>query len=492
MSKDLVIKMNLSKIINNFEKYTLIFCISCFLYGWGIKYDFLQLRLFIFLPLIIIFYQTYKNKNLKFLILPFYFFLFLIIHLLVSSYLSGYSDLAPIKYILAATLISIVISYYYQLILDNLYLITKIFLILIIPIFLINMYLAINYSIKDDSLVLNQLFFNCDNSVINFGEFIFKENSHFALIATPILMSYIFIEKKLLNNLTIFLFIIFILINVTFFSTTMLVSIIFCSLVFVFYFLSLAAIKIKNKKYSINKYLFFSKQISFFEFFFKKSKYIFLIIIIPIIFTGLPTCEKKIMETLYLITKVETSDKYPDEKDVVDIMKKYRSPLDTVNKFMEESVMPTHEKYFNASASTYYYSLLVTLESFKKFPLGLGFNNYEKGFNYAAPILKWFVDKDESNKRIIHDYAASVNQKDGYNNLAKLTVEFGIIGFLLTPIFLMFLFNNRLTLFQKFFISSLILTQLLKGVGYFNGGFILGIFIMLVTVFNNNHKTLNE
>ena len=84
---------------------------------------------------------------------------------------------------------------------------------------------------------------------------------------------------------------------------------------------------------------------------------------------------------------------------------------------------------------------------------------------------------------MIHDYAENVNQKDGYNNFAKLTVEFGILVLILIPIYLKFIFTNRLNLFNKFFISSLILTQLLKGVGYFNGGFLFGILFMLITVY---------
>lgn len=451
------------KIINfrKIEIFFLIFSLSCFIYGWSIKYEYFQLRLLIFLPLFFIFFNIIRSRKYKFLIFPLIFFLFLFTHFLVVSLLKDYFNTNLIPHIGAATLIAVIISYYYLEIIENLHLIVKYFLILIIPIMVINMYQAINFSLEDGSLFLKQLFFNCDNSVINFGKFFFKENSHFGIIASPILLSYFFLEKKLKNKLYNSLFIIFILINIIFFSTTLIVSIIFCCLIYFFYFIFISFIDAKNNNSNDENLIIFSKKNLFLKILFKRSKNLFLIIILPLFLIFQPTCEKKIMETVYLITKIEN-----------EVIKR------------ESSAYPDYTEVgyeVNASSSTYYYSLLVTLETFKKFPFGVGFNDYHFGYLYSKPILDWFVNKES--RRKIHDYAENVNQYDGYNNFAKLTVEFGIFVLLLIPIFFKFLFTKRINLFNKFFISSLILTQLLKGVGYFNGGFLFGVLMMLITVY---------
>ena len=45
---------------------------------------------------------------------------------------------------------------------------------------------------------------------------------------------------------------------------------------------------------------------------------------------------------------------------------------------------------------------------------------------------------------MVHDYAENVNQRDGYNNFAKLVVEFGIFNLIFIPIYLKFIFTNKI------------------------------------------------
>ena len=452
--------------LRNFEKFLLIFSLSCFIYGWSIKYEFFQLRLLVFLPIFFIVINTIKSKKYNFLIFPIIFFLFLLIHFFLVSYFKGNLNFNILLYILAASLIAVIISYYYLEIVNNLHLIVKYFLILIIPVMIVNIYQAYNYASIDGSLFLRQLYFNCDNSVINFGKFFFKENSHFSLIAVPVLISFIFIEKKLINKFFIILFSVFIIINLIFFSTTLIVSIIFCSFIYFIYFGIIAFKELKKINIDEKSSIKFSNKYGFIKLYFNKIKKLILIFLIPLFLLYQPTCEKKFMETVYLITKVEN--------DV--IMENYES-------------MPRYKETgyeVNSSSSTYYYTLLVTLETFKKYPFGVGFNDYYFGYLYSKPLLDWFVNKESP--IMVHDYAENVNQRDGYNNFAKLVVEFGIFNLIFIPIYLKFIFTNKINLFNKLFISSLILTQLLKGVGYFNGGFILGILFMLITVYLDKKK----
>ena len=201
-------------------------------------------------------------------------------------------------------MIAVIISYYYLEIVNNLHLIVKSFLILIIPIMIINIYQAYNYTLIDGSLFLRQLYFNCDNSVINFGKFFFKENSHFGLIAVPILTSFIFIEKKLTNKFFSILFILFIIINLIFFSTTLIVSIIFCTLIYISYF---AIITIKNsKKIDIDeKSIKFSNKYQLIKIYFNKIKKLILIFLIPLFLLYQPTCEKSLWKQYISLLKLK-------------------------------------------------------------------------------------------------------------------------------------------------------------------------------------------
>ena len=82
-----------------------------------------------------------------------------------------------------------------------------------------------------------------------------------------------------------------------------------------------------------------------------------------------------------------------------------------------------------------------------------------------------------------------MNRTDGSNNLSKLIVEFGLFSFLLIPLFLRFLFSDQFEDYQKFFILSILVTQLGRGAGYFNGGFLIGLLIMIIFSFKNKNAS---
>ena len=63
------------------------------------------------------------------------------------------------------------------------------------------------------------------------------------------------------------------------------------------------------------------------------------------------------------------------------------------------------------------------------------------------------------------------NNKDGANNFNKLIVEFGIFGLIIYLFIFLFLINKKISIELKLFYFPFILTQSLRGAGYFNGGF---------------------
>ena len=448
--------MNLHFYLPKIEKYLVIFSLTAFFFFWGLKLEYFQARLLVFLPLLTIIYQTYKNRNYNFIKLPAIILGCLLVHLMAVKYFFGIFNFITIIYSIFLTFIGIILSYYKELILKNLHLIVNNFIFITPIIIFINLYISINYAAENVSLPIIDLFINCDRSALSFGKFIFKENSHFSMMAAPVILSFFFLKKELLTNLNKTFFTIFVIINIIFFSTTLLVSLILCSLYFIFYLLINNSIGFNLTKYDKFNNNLLSLNITFKKNF-KKIIILFIVIVISVGISVLPSCKRKIYETIYLITKVEN----------------------------EITIANNQESDVNSSSSTFFYSLLVMLESLKTFNLiGVGINNYEVAFNSAAPELRWFIDK-KGNKKI-HDYAASVNKQDGYNNFSKLLVEFGILSLLLIPVFLKFLFSNKINLFHKFFFSSLVITQLLKGAGYFNGGFIVAILFVLIIIFDNS------
>ncbi len=123
----------------------------------------------------------------------------------------------------------------------------------------------------------------------------------------------------------------------------------------------------------------------------------------------------------------------------------------------------------NQSSEVVLNSYDVSHKSIKYYPFGTGINNYSISYNKFSSDLS-FATWD-------------VNKEDASNNFSKITTEFGIIGLILFFFILRDFFNYNKNLNTNVFFYSIFLTQLLRGSGYFNGGFLLSIFIILSFIF---------
>ena len=65
-----------------------------------------------------------------------------------------------------------------------------------------------------------------------------------------------------------------------------------------------------------------------------------------------------------------------------------------------------------------------------------------------------------------------LNMKDGLSNLFKMFTEFGIFTFIIFFFFLKYILNIKNISPYQIFIIILFVTMCIRGVGYFNGGFI--------------------
>ena len=135
---------------------------------------------------------------------------------------------------------------------------------------------------------------------------------------------------------------------------------------------------------------------------------------------------------------------------------------------------------FNLSVSVLLNALNISFATLLHKPFGWGLNMYEYAFD-----LYMF---DQRVYPYHYHEVFTLNYNDGSANIPKLITEFGLFSFILIPIFFIFLFSKKISKQNKIFFGTLILTQLLRGAGYFNGGFGFSIIFMCFTVFNFYNK----
>tara|TARA_B100001121_G_scaffold189544_1_gene165559 strand:- start:116 stop:526 length:411 start_codon:yes stop_codon:yes gene_type:complete len=125
----------------------------------------------------------------------------------------------------------------------------------------------------------------------------------------------------------------------------------------------------------------------------------------------------------------------------------------------------------NPSSFVYKFHFLLILENLKQNPLGVGFNNYKKNY-------EMFYNKQLNINKIFYSYV-NLNYNDAASNGLKLLGEFGLI--VLIPIILLIKFSISLTIDKKIKVICLvlILSQVIRGSGYFTSGFILVSFILI-------------
>lgn len=135
----------------------------------------------------------------------------------------------------------------------------------------------------------------------------------------------------------------------------------------------------------------------------------------------------------------------------------------------------------NLSSEVYLASLFVAKKALFNKPFGYGFNNYFKAFDEYIEDFKPF------NKEVL-----ILNRKDASNNFSKIITEFGIFSlfyfYFLVSFFLKKNVDNRLKLFL---IIPLIIQTFIRGVGYFNGGFLLFLIYSFILWKEKSNFSLN-
>ena len=157
----------------------------------------------------------------------------------------------------------------------------------------------------------------------------------------------------------------------------------------------------------------------------------------------------------------------------------------TKEKEILEKINKTDSVYINPNITVEVYqnAFLVTFYSLLEKKIGYGIENYKIAFNEYTPnnVMKSDnVTRNAGTKRgnltpeILH-----LNQSDARSNLLKMITEFGFFSIIIFLFFLLFFFKTNIKIENKVFLVSIVLTQLVSGAGYFNGGFLLSICLMI-------------
>ncbi len=384
-----------------------------FLFLWDLKFNNFQFRYLIILPILCLIFnpKIYNIRSIfKILIIP----NLILIHFLYISITNNYSiEIRDILGLIFLYIIFFVTIHNFEKFEESLEKVIDIFTILFSVAFL-------TYFIHSKS-ILN---LDCYDGWFFNHKFIFVENSHFSLISVSIINYYIykFCQNPPYKNydyIKIFFFIIFFIISILNFSTTFLVGLI----------LTQTYILIKNLN---NKKIIMSSLI--------------LIIISSTILLNYKQCTERSLGSIQPIYKIFV----------------FKNEFKNKSLEQQKNILSNNDYRINMSVETFLVSLEISYNSILDNLLGVGFNKYQIAHkNYIDKIVK------------IDDAIKKNNIYDGSTNISKITTEYGIFGIIFILFFLFSLFKRRK--FNQFdiFLISLICLQFLRGVGYFNGGFLL-------------------
>tara|TARA_B110000027_G_scaffold16142_1_gene16573 strand:- start:536 stop:907 length:372 start_codon:yes stop_codon:yes gene_type:complete len=107
--------------------------------------------------------------------------------------------------------------------------------------------------------------------------------------------------------------------------------------------------------------------------------------------------------------------------------------------------------------------------------------------------ISFYQSKADLFKLLPNDQHASrfvdvklLNSSDASNNIVKIIVEFGVFGIFIFLILFLYAIKKSIPIEHKLFFIPFIGTQMLRGAGYFNSGFLL---IALLIIFSYLEKS---
>jgi len=473
----------------------LIFLIISNFVLWDYYGGIYQLRFLLLLsaPLLFLTKGNHDLFNKKYLIISFFIGLILLTHFYFSSYnIEISAQHSSIIKILVLSLFSYTALLNLKFFYRKFNKIIKYALLLILFYYFCELFL--NFGSLKNNLLTYGILYNCyDAFQVQYAN-LFAEDSHLGMIAPAFIISAIIINFKEKRSIHSYLPIIFLIILITLYSLsiTFIASMMIGS--------GLAILQISGFKYKMFfTILIILLFISIKSFNHCASKLINVAMGIyeqaentyPYFFKELDTLETSKDETKFIkktLRKfVYTIDKYINEKHkFYEVRKKKEFNPNAIIDPNTYAVSKIKAVHLNVSTAVYINSLQVLNKTLINYPFGLGMDNYKFVFEKYINL----ITKENNYENSVNKAVLVLNRDDASNNLVKLSTEFGIFSLLIYLVLILFFFNKKIKPEIKIFLLTIILTQIfVRGAGYFNGGFILA---LLILIFLNFKKKINE
>lgn len=447
----------------------------------------------ILLPIFFLFLKNpsiyYNKKNYYIILLP----IFLLLHyIIITLYNNLYFNLTNIIKLGYFFFICLFCINFYSFFSNNIKKIVIFFIFLSLIILIFNFFFQIyQFNLTNFKIDFNQTYF-CSAAIksIYRNNFLFSEASHLSMVNVAVCLSsiyYLSIEKKLLLKI---LFTIYLLISIFSGATTFLVG----------FFVSSIAIFIScNNKLNF-KFIFITIlfNIIISMFFFTDNSCLTRILNLKknyqvqsdlIVKKQSDLIVKNNNEQSLYFDKIyaETQDLYSEffaikqkktQNDYLDLkLKELKIKISTNEKILKEIdniLFEIRNKNYslNLTNQVHLRSLFLAKISLLDKFFGYGFENYKQAFE----IYKFDLPAINPIVLLLNDY-------DGANNLSKLIVEFGLFSFIVFILLFISALNNIIEPETKIFLISIILTQLIRGAGYNNGGFIMSVIFLIILNF---------
>jgi len=461
------------------KKNLIIFVLTVYIFFWdmfltlNLKIDIRLIVFLLFFYLLNEILKDIKNKNFKFIQISIIIFLFIVIHSILSGNQINLKFFGSVIFLIYLFGIA---YYFYDIILENKYYIVYLFISLFLLSILIHFFF--NYSSNPEPFscgALKNLFGgknSFDNPIffihfISSYSLIFNENSHLAMSSIAVIIFSIFIlTNKNKNKKINFVLILFIIVCFLKSSATLLAGTFFsilCILIFEYKRLS---------KYFIFFSIIFTLIISFIFFQDKVclNKFVYSTSNDPQLFENvydLISDKSEIDESLSnLEKKLENKDLDKiKRKKILNEKKKLEIKKDKI-KIKKDSFRQEYRG--SLSSDVFFHALNVSYNSVLIKPFGWGFQGYEFAFN----------DYNKKNK-IFRKPLEVFNNRDASNNTFKLITEFGILSLLIFFLLLYIFLSNKISVENKIFLIPFLVTQFIRGAGYFNSAFLLILFILI-------------
>ena len=409
--------------------YIISFTFAVSIFFWNINLLGSYLKFFFLLNFFLIFFDNKKFSNNYFyrvtlisLLITFIFFYHIIFDIISLKFYFEQNTIFNVVYVF---LCFFIVFHFSERILLNIRTIIIIYLFILSLIFFC--YSIYELITLEEYSVKNLFNFNKCTSTGNRNKLteIFTENSHLAITIIPSIFFLLFIFKSKLRFLCLLIILIIYFLN---YSTTLIITTLICFFIFFFHY------KNKSITFIVIPLCIFCLSILFID----------------------KNCAKR-FEVSFLnnnFYKLNTHQFDNLDKNY-DLKSKNFFDLSTKN----------------LSAQVLLNATIVTYKSLINKPFGFGFQNYYKAFE----LSKVYNIKFDP---LVYE----LNKKDGASTFLKILVEYGLFSVIFFYIIALIFFDKKINIETKFFIIPIILSSFFRGVGYFNGGFLILILLSLTII----------